>query len=378
MNFLLSSLWRRSLKIDEVFMKVALNLAEMGKGMTSPNPLVGAVIVKNGKIIGKGFHKRAGENHAEVIALEEAGEKAEGGTLYVNLEPCVHWGRTPPCVERIRSAKIRRVVIGTIDPNPLVNSKGVEFLRRNGIEVRTGILEKEAKEINFSFFKSITKRMPFVAIKMAMTLDGKVATWTGESKWISSKESRNYVHLLRSEFDAIMVGVGTIIKDDPLLTIRYGKPKKIIRVILDSNLSIPENSKILGTLDSGKVIIFKAKNENLEKTERLKAKGVDIVFLENGDKIPLKKVLFHLNEMGVNSLLVEGGPTLVTSLFEESLVDRVYIFVSPLLIGGQSAPTFFEGKGSQKISDSLKLENLKNFCIGKDTVIIGDVKCSQE
>ncbi len=314
MNFLLSSLWRRSLKIDEVFMKVALNLAEMGKGMTSPNPLVGAVIVKNGKIIGKGFHKRAGENHAEVIALEEAGEKAEGGTLYVNLEPCVHWGRTPPCVERIRSAKIRRVVIGTIDPNPLVNSKGVEFLRRNGIEVRTGILEKEAKEINFSFFKSITKRMPFVAIKMAMTLDGKVATWTGESKWISSKESRNYVHLLRSEFDAIMVGVGTIIKDDPLLTIRYGKPKKIIRVILDSNLSIPENSKILGTLDSGKVIIFKAKNENLEKTERLKAKGVDIVFLENGDKIPLKKVLFHLNEMGVNSLLVEGGPTLVTSI----------------------------------------------------------------
>lgn len=359
-------------------MKVALSLAEKGKGFTSPNPLVGAVVVKNGRIVGKGFHRRAGEPHAEAIALDEAGRDAEGATLYVNLEPCIHWGKTPPCTEKINASRIKRVVVGTTDPNPLVNSKGVEFLRNSGIETKVGVLEEEAKEINRPFFKSITKGIPFVSVKMAMTLDGKIATTTKDSKWISSEESRKYVHLLRFENDAIMVGVGTIIRDDPLLTIRYGREKEIIRVILDTKLSIPENSKIFSTIDKGKVIVFTGKIKNHEKFERLKRMGIEIIPLEFEERVPLLEVLKHLNKIGVNSVIAEGGFRLVTSLIEGSLVDRFYIFVSPKLAGGEKAPTFFEGSGFSSISDSIKLENIKRFCIGEDTVIIGDVKCLQE
>lgn len=359
-------------------MKIALNLAEKGKGFTSPNPLVGAVVVKNGRIVGKGFHRRAGEPHAEAIALEEAGKEAEGATLYVNLEPCIHWGKTPPCAEKIKNARIKRVVIGTVDPNPLVNKKGIEFLQESGIETRVGVLEEEAKEINRPFFKSITKGIPFVSVKMAMTLDGKVATSTRDSKWISSEDSRKYVHLLRSENDAIIVGVGTIIRDDPLLTIRYGKNKEIARAILDTKLSIPENSKIFETLDKGKIIIFTGRIKNYEKFRRLKDIGVEIVPFDTEERIPILEVLKYLNKIGINSVLAEGGFRLVTSLIEGSFVDRFYIFVSPKLVGGENAPTFFEGEGISFISDSIRLENIKRFCIGEDTVIIGDVKCLQE
>ncbi len=359
-------------------MKVALNLAEKGKGYTSPNPIVGAVVVKNGRIVGKGYHRRAGEPHAEAIALEEAGIDAEGATLYVNLEPCIHWGKTPPCTEKIKASKIKRVVIGTVDPNPLVNTKGIEFLKKAGVETVAGVLEEKAKEINRPFFKSITQGVPFVSVKMAMTLDGKVATSTRESKWISSEESRKYVHLLRSENDAIMVGVGTIIRDDPLLTIRYGRGKQIIRAILDTKLLIPERSKIFNTLDKGKIIIFTGRIKNNEKFKRLMEIGIEIIPFDVEEKIPILEVLKYLNKIGVNSVLVEGGFRLVTSLIENSLVDRFYIFVSPKLTGGEKAPTFFEGSGFSTISDSIKLENIKRFCIGNDTVIIGSVKCSQE
>ncbi len=359
-------------------MKVALKLAEMGRGFTSPNPVVGAVVVKDGKIIGKGYHRRAGESHAEVIALQEAGKNAEGATLYVNLEPCVHWGKTPPCVERIKTAKVKRVVIGTIDPNPLVNTKGVEFLEKSGIETKVGVLEDEAKEINKPFFKSITKGIPFVSVKMAMTLDGKIATFTGDSKWISSEDSRKYVHLLRFENDAIMVGAGTIIKDDPLLTIRYGKDKEIIRVIIDSNLSVPENAKILNTLNKGKIILFTGKIRNHEKLKKLRERGIEVVSFNTDEKIQLLEVLKYLNKIGCNSVVAEGGYTLVTSLIENSLVDRFFIFVSPKLAGGENAPTLFEGTGFSKISDSIKLRNIKRIFIGDDTLIIGDIECLQE
>lgn len=359
-------------------MKVALRLAEMGKGLTSPNPVVGAVVVKNGKIVGKGYHRKAGEPHAEAIALEEAGKEAEDSTLYVSLEPCIHWGKTPPCAEKIRGTKVKRVVVGTVDPNPLVNSKGIEFLKESGIETRVGVLEKEAKEINAPFFKSIKEGIPFVSLKMAMTLDGKVATRSGDSKWISSEESRNYVHLLRFENDAIIVGVGTIIKDDPLLTIRYGKSKEIVRVIIDSRLSILEKSKVFGTLDKGKIIIFTGKIENKEKFERLKGIGVEVVSFNIEGRVPIFDVLRYLNKIKINSVLVEGGHSLATSFLESSLVDRIYIFVSPKLTGGRDAPTFFEGDGLLSISNSIKIKKVKSFCIGKDTVIIGDVKCLQE
>ncbi|MGQ9617694.1 MAG: bifunctional diaminohydroxyphosphoribosylaminopyrimidine deaminase/5-amino-6-(5-phosphoribosylamino)uracil reductase RibD [Candidatus Aminicenantia bacterium] len=365
------------MEIDELYMKVALNLAEKGKGLTSPNPVVGAVVLKDRKIVGKGYHKKAGEPHAEVIALEEARENAVGATLYVNLEPCIHWGRTPPCAERIKIAKIKKVVVGTIDPNPIVNTKGIEYLRSNGIETEVGVLEREAKELNLPFFKSITKKLPFVALKMAMTLDGKVATWKGDSKWISNEESRKYVHLLRSEFDAIVVGAGTIIIDNPLLTIRYGKEKEILRVILDPSLRVPENSSIFNTLDKGKIIIFTGKIKE-EKFSRIKKKGIEIIPIEGEGEFSLRWVLHRLNEMGVNSVLCEGGHTLSTSLIKEHLVDRVFIFISPNLTGGKNAPTFFEGEGFSLISDSLKLKNVKQFFIGEDTVIIGDIKCSQE
>ncbi len=376
MSFLHPNLWRLSL--DEIFMKVALRLAEKGKGLTSPNPVVGAVVVKNGKIVGKGYHRKAGDPHAEAIAIDEAGKEAEGSTLFVNLEPCIHWGKTPPCAFKIKEAKVKRVVIGTIDPNPLVNSKGIEFLSKSGIEIRVGVLEEEAKEINAPFLKSMREGIPFVSLKMAMTLDGKVATWNGDSKWISSEESRRYVHLLRFENDAIMVGVGTIIRDDPLLTIRYGKSKEIVRVILDSNLSIPERAKIFETLERGRIIIFTGRIRDNEKFERLRKKGVEVIPLETDDKIPLLEVLKYLNKIGVNSVLVEGGHTLSTSFLENSLVDRIYIFVSPKLTGGRNSPTFFEGDGSPSISDSIKLKRIKSFCIGDDTVIIGDVRCLQE
>lgn len=376
MNFPQINLWRLSL--DELFMKVALNLAEKGKGFTSPNPLVGAVVVKNGKIVGKGYHRKAGEPHAEAIAIEEAGKYSEGATLYVNLEPCIHWGKTPPCAGKIKEAKIKRVVIGTIDPNPLVNTKGIEFLRMSGIETKVGVLEEEAKDINRPFFKSITKGIPFVSVKMAMTLDGKVATSSKDSRWISSEDSREYVHLLRYENDAIMVGVGTVIRDDPLLTVRYGKDKEIIRVILDTKLSIPEKSKIFKTLDKGKIIIFTGRIKNDEKYERLRGMGIEIIPLNSEERVPILDVLKYLNKIGVNSVLAEGGFRLVTSLIEGSFVDRFYIFISPKLAGGEKAPTFFEGEGIPSIADSIKLEKVKRFCIGEDTVIIGEVKCSQE
>ncbi len=359
---------------DLRYLKLALFLAQKRKGQTSPNPCVGAVIVKEGKIIGYGFHEGAGKPHAEAIAIERAGSQVHGSTLYLNLEPCVHWGRTPPCVEKIIQSKIKRVIISTFDPNPLVYKKGVERLKREGIEVSIGLLEEESKKLNEMYFKYIKKKIPFVALKAAISLDGKIATQSFQSKWISSSGSRKYTHLLRTEFDSILVGINTILYDDPLLTVRYpsGSTKKIKRIILDSNLKFPENAKILNTISNGEIIIYTGKNSSEKKMNILIKKGVKIVpmTLKKG-KIPLIEVLKDLGEKEVTSVLVEGGGKVFNSLLTEKLADKIFIFLAPILIGGENAPSLFMESKIKELKHALNLKKINFLKIDKDILIEG-------
>ncbi len=364
---------------DIKFMKEALRLAEKGRGTTSPNPMVGAVVVKGNRVVGRGYHKRAGSPHAEVIALEDAGTKAKGATLYVTLEPCIHYGRTPPCVPRIVSSGIKRVVIAMIDPNPVVKGRGVEMLKKAGIEVIIGIGEEKARELNEFYIKYITRKIPFVILKWAMSLDGKIATFTGDSRWISGEESRKFVHSLRKDVDAVLVGIGTVKKDDPLLTVRLvPSEKQPLRVIIDPQLEISPQSRLLKE-EGGKVVIFTLSGVDKEKVSFLQDKGAEVIEME-GERIRIKKLLEVLGKMEVTSLLVEGGEKVFTSFLEEGCVDKVYAIVSPLLLGGKDSPTPFGGKGFEKIKDGLRLKKLEWLRKGEDMIISGyiEVKCLQE
>ncbi len=317
---------------DEQYMKMALNLAKRGAPRAFPNPLVGSVIVKDGRIIGKGFHRCCGENHAEINAVENATEPVRGATIYINLEPCSHYGKTPPCVDRLIREKPARVVIGTADPNPLVSGQGIAALKRHGIETRIGVLEQQCREINEVFFKYIRTRLPFVTLKFAQSLDGKIATATGHSRWISSESSRVFAHRLRSLHDAILVGSGTVLKDDPELTCRLVRGRDPLRVVLDSKLKIPLKARILKQQDRAKTLLFTA--EGCDKKKRAALADREIEVKVAGEReVDLQAVLRELGKRQVSSLLVEGGAGVLTSFIREGLADRLIAISAPKIIG---------------------------------------------
>ena len=359
---------------DASFIEMAYGLAEKARGWASPNPYVGAVVVRGGTIVGYGFHERPGRPHAETIALERAGRLAKGSTLYVTLEPCVHWGRTPPCVESIIRAAPRRVVVSSLDANPIVHKKGVQRLRTAGIEVAVGLLGERNSVLNESYIKYITRGVPFVTLKGAVSLDGRLATRTGDSRWISSPEARDYVHLLRGEHDAIMVGIGTILGDDPRLTVRHPQwpGKKILRVIVDSELRLPPRARILKTLPMGKIVVFTTASASPKKRAALERCGAEVVPIPGPSRrLGLAEVLRHLGRRGIAHLLVEGGSGLLTALTEAGLADKVFLTVSPCLIGGRTSPSFLEGGGVDRVKNAWRLRRITSFPIGEDIVIQG-------
>ncbi len=352
------------------YMKRAIELAKKGAGYVSTNPMVGAVIVKNNRIIGEGYHMKYGEAHAEVNAFENCTESPKGAEMYVTLEPCSHYGKTPPCAERIVKEGIKKVYVGSLDTNPKVSGKGIEILRKAGIEVVTGIMEAECKAINPIFFKYIEKHMPYVVLKSAMTLDGKIATFTGNSKWITGKEARHKVHIMRHQLKGIMVGINTVLADDPLLTCRIEGGVDPIKIIVDSRLTIPLDANVL----KGKCIIGTAQNCNREKQKALEEMGVNVISTKGQNRVDLKELMKKLAEMKIDSILLEGGGTLNYSMLSEGLVDKAVFFISPKIIGGENAKTPVGGKGIELMKDAIELENTNIISVGDDFMIYGDVK----
>ncbi|MBS6600296.1 MAG: bifunctional diaminohydroxyphosphoribosylaminopyrimidine deaminase/5-amino-6-(5-phosphoribosylamino)uracil reductase RibD [Clostridium sp.] len=368
--------------MKEGYMKLALELAKKGIGRVHPNPMVGAVIVKDGKILGQGYHKKCGEGHAEVNAFKDAEEKnenVEGAEMYVTLEPCSHFGKTPPCADKIIEKKISKVFIGTLDPNPLVAGRGVKKLKDAGIYVEYGILESECYKLNEVFMKYIVKKEPFVVMKTGMSLDGKIATYSGESKWITEERSREDVHNLRNELTGIMVGINTVLKDNPQLTCRVNGGRNPIRIIVDSNLKIPMDCKIVNTAKEVETIIATTDKANLDKINSLEDKGVKIIVVpsKNG-KVNLKELMTILGKLKIDSILLEGGGTLNFSALEEGIVDKVKIYIAPKIIGGKDSKTPIEGKGIDNLKDAFKITNLSVSTIGEDILVEGYVEKGDE
>jgi diaminohydroxyphosphoribosylaminopyrimidine deaminase/5-amino-6-(5-phosphoribosylamino)uracil reductase len=356
---------------DEHWMRKALRLAEKGRGRTSPNPLVGAILVKNDNVVGEGYHAKAGEAHAEIIALQRARERAKGATLYINLEPCAHYGKTPPCAPQVIKAGVKSVVIGMEDPNPLVRGKGIGTLKKAGLNVHAGILERECQRLNEAFCKYIVAKEPFVILKVAATLDGKVSTREGDSKWISGEASRRFVHKLRGEVDGVLVGIGTVLRDDPLLTTRIKGGRDPYRIVLDSQLKIPEEAKVIGDFPA-RVVIATTESVPGDKMERLRKRGVRILPFESKEgKIDLKSCLSKLGEIGMMSLMVEGGNQVNGSFLDEGLIDKLLLFLSPKLIGDPQAPGIFGGKGVSKLQEAIPLKEMKARRIGEDIFLEG-------
>jgi diaminohydroxyphosphoribosylaminopyrimidine deaminase/5-amino-6-(5-phosphoribosylamino)uracil reductase len=333
--------------------------------------MVGAVLVKNGQVVGEGYHARAGEAHAEILGLRQAGEEARGSTLYINLEPCIHYGKTPPCAPAVIEAKVRRVVIGMEDPNPLVTGRGLKSLKKAGLDVEVGVLEKECRRLNEAFCKYILKKEPFVILKVAATLDGKIATREGDSKWISGETSRHFVHRMRDQVDGVVVGIGTVLKDDPQLTARIKKGRDPYRIILDSRLRIPEDAKVIGNSPS-KTIIATTELAARDKIERLEKKGVRILTLDSKQgRVDLKNCLSKLGEMGMMSLLVDGGSQVNGSFLDEGLIDKILFFLSPKLIGDREALGIFGGSGKANLKETIPLNELRVRRMGEDILIEG-------
>jgi len=353
-------------------MRRALELARRGEGWTNPNPLVGAVIVKGGRIVGEGYHERFGGPHAEAVALETAGEEAEGAELYVNLEPCVHWGKTPPCVERIISAKIKRVIVAAQDPNPLVSGRGIARLQEAGIEVALGVLEEEAKKLNEPFFKFITTGRPFVVLKLALSLDGKLATRTGDSKWISSERSRALVHRLRNRYAAVLAGINTVLQDDPQLTARLDdvRTKDPLRIVLDSRGRIPLEAKVLNLESDAPTVVATTEQMPEGKEEALLHKGARVWRCGTRDgRVDLEELLKKLGDGGIDSLLVEGGGTVAASFLEAGLVDKLVFFIGPKIIGGPGIT--IGGKGVKRIAEAWQVKDISVKTLDGDVVYEG-------
>lgn len=357
--------------VDEKYMRLAIELAEKGKGRTSPNPMVGAVIVKNGEIVGMGYHQKAGTPHAEVNAIKDAGDNAKNSTMYVNLEPCSHYGRTPPCTDAIIKAGISRVVIAMTDPNPKVNGKGKAILESQGIEVLTGILEQEARKLNEVFIKYITTGMPFVTIKSAMSLDGKIATFCGKSKWISCDDSRLLVHQIRNEVDAIIIGIGTVLCDNPTLTTRIPDGRDAIRIVLDSKARIPLDSNILNLNSEAKTIVAVTGLAEKERIDQLKKSAEVLIVPEKDGKVNLTELMKKLAEMEITNILIEGGAEVNASALKEKIVDKIMFFIAPKIIGGNSAPGPIGGEGVEDPSKAIKLIDISVTQSGEDILVIG-------
>ena len=353
-------------------MRMALDLARKGKGWTTPNPLVGAVIVKGGRVIGQGYHQKYGQPHAEVNAIVSAKEDVTGATLYVTLEPCSHFGKTPPCSDLLIDKNIKRVVVGTLDPNPLVAGKGIERLRSNGIEVVTGVLEEGSQKLNEIFIKYIVTKEPFVIMKNAMSLDGKIATVTGESQWISGESSRKQVHSLRHELAGIMVGIETIIKDDPQLTSRTLNSRNPIRIVVDSQLRIPIASKVLTQQDKAKTILATTRRANKEKLNTLKQMGIEVIVTkEKGGRVDLQELMKLLGAKGIDSILLEGGANLNFSALEEGIVDKIQSYIAPKIIGGKEAKTAVEGAGVHSLKNAFQIDRMAPVMVGEDLFVEG-------
>lgn len=354
---------------DEFYMSLALELAERAQGQTGINPVVGCVIIKDGVLVGLGTHLERGTPHAEVHALQMAGAKAAGSTVYVTLEPCSHYGKTPPCSERLVAEGVKRVVVAAEDPNPIVAGQGIEMLRAAGIQVDIGILKERSCKLNEHFMKFITTGLPYVTLKTASTLDGKIASKTGDSKWISNEAARERVHTLRHRHQGIMVGVSTVIADDPQLTTRLPvEGLNPIRIVVDSKLRIPLESKMLRD-GASQTLILTTEQGGTEKREDLRKMGIEVITCGEGPRVDLKLAMKLLGEKEIGSILLEGGGTLNGSMLEERLVDRVILFMAPKIVGGLGAPSSFTFSGVEQMSEAVTLKGLEieqlddNLCI---------------
>ncbi|MGI5871434.1 MAG: bifunctional diaminohydroxyphosphoribosylaminopyrimidine deaminase/5-amino-6-(5-phosphoribosylamino)uracil reductase RibD [Bacillota bacterium] len=360
-------------KEDQTFMQRALALAAKARGWTAPNPMVGAVVVKNGRIIGEGYHHRAGEPHAEIHALNQAGENARGATLYVTLEPCCHQGKTPPCTRRIIQEGLARVVVAMEDPNPLVAGKGLTQLRQAGIIVETGLLQQEAAKLNEVFIKYITTKQPFVVLKTAITLDGKIAAVSGDSRWITGPAALRYVHRLRHYYDGVMTGIGTILKDDPQLTCRLpgGPYKNPVRIILDSRGRTPLTAKVLQGLAETPTIIVVTKAAPPSQMAALAKTGAKVLQVspDASGRIDLKQLMTKLGALGISSVLLEGGGQVNASAVAAGIVDKYLVFIAPKIIGGATAPTFVTGTGIKMMEDAIRLSSPQIRRFGQDLLL---------
>ena len=359
--------------LERKYMERAIELAKKAVGYTSPNPLVGAVIVKDGEIIGEGYHERCGQLHAERNAIKALTKEAKGATIYVTLEPCCHYGKTPPCTEAIIENQIGTVVIGSRDPNPLVAGKGAEQLRKAGIRVIEDFMREECDQINPIFFHYITNKTPYVAMKYAMTMDGKIATRTGASKWITGESAREHVQTLRHKYKGIMVGIGTLLADDPMLNCRMEGGVDPIRIVCDTKFRIPVERKVVETANEIPAIVATtkaARESNEKKANCLEQSGVQLVYVnEKNGHIDLSELMHKLGEMGIDSILLEGGGTLNDSMIQDNLVQCAYVYVAPKIFGGKDAKSPVEGIGVEVPSESVDFDVVDCQKIGQDILL---------
>ena len=359
---------------DERYMRMALRLAARAEGRTSPNPMVGAVVVKGGKVLSRGFHEKAGMPHAERIALEKAGKAAKGATLYVTLEPCSHTNkRTPPCCPLVIQAGVKRVVVAMIDPNPHVSGSGIRMLRRAGIEVVTGVLGAEAARLNEAFIKHVTTAIPFVTRKVAQSLDGKIATSSGESKWITGEEARAEGHRLRNTHDAILVGINTVLKDDPSLTTRIPGGRDPVRVVVDSRLRTPLRSRVLTRTSPARTIIATV-SADVGRIKSLRNAGADVVRtrMKKG-RVDLADLLKKLGTRDIMSVLIEGGSEINASALKEGVVDKVVLFLAPLLMTGKDSICSIGGVSPRLLHNAVRLDDVSVRFVGRDLMVTGHV-----
>jgi diaminohydroxyphosphoribosylaminopyrimidine deaminase/5-amino-6-(5-phosphoribosylamino)uracil reductase len=364
------------MSVDDVYMRRAVELAERGRGLVSPNPLVGAVVVRDGEIVGEGWHEGPGRPHAEVVALDASGDRARGADLYVNLEPCSHFGRTPPCAPRIVAGGVTRVIAALGDPNPLVNGAGFAHLQQAGIEIRVGGLAELAQRQNEAFLKHVRTRLPFVTLKMAASLDGKAAARDGSSRWITGEEARAEVHRMRAGADAILVGAGTAFRDDPSLTVRdpeyRGRPK--LRVVVDGRGIVPETHKVFKD-GLAPTIVATSEGAPRERRDAWRRAGAEVLVLDDDGSalIPLEDLLAELGKREIQHVLVEGGPTIAWEAVQRNLVDKVMLFFAPVLVGGESAPSVLMGGGTPTIGDAVPLELFEVSRVGRDFKVVAYV-----
>ena len=359
---------------DTDYMRLAIELARQGAGWTSPNPMVGAVIVKQGRIIGEGYHKKCGELHAERNAFASLTEPADGATLYVTLEPCCHHGRTPPCTEAILEHGISRVVIGSRDPNPLVSGKGAAILRGHGITVEEDFLTDECDDLNPVFFHYITTGLPYVVMKYAMTLDGKIATHTGASQWITGETARKHVHELRGHYSAILAGIGTVLADDPLLNCRIENSHQPVRVIVDSHLRILPDCRLVRTAGAYRTIVA-CTDESPDKEAALRSRGVEVLHMPEQDgSVDLRELITYLGKEQLDSVLIEGGGRLHEAALRAGIVNHVCAYIAPKLFGGSAAKTPVEGSGVCMPDEGARLDNLRITRLDEDILLEYDMK----